>query len=518
MSDAPQAVLSISGIAFGGITGEFRANSEKVGWRGTASESLVAIRGVEVEAAEWCDGTFRVLHNAQVYSFDNFQALDFDQLWNHFSRSFGIHIKKRKVAPTLSSSGMVIRIIDRLEELTDAVDSAPSESVKKMACEQDLLKAVEQSRDLFDEALAGDKQQLAEFFGSNNCELIHRLQRLLDSAKLEIYDRDQRWLHLKNIAFSIESVLKDQNAYTPWHPRPPATPCSATPRSASSHRATSPMSHSADSNPAISTAPRSSINSTVRTIGPLTVKVPVSTPSTTPGAASTLTPLTRASSVESRDQSCGPPCEQPYGPPGELPYRPPGELPYGPPSERTANFLNERTTSFPSHITVAQGFPDRRTTVPSLQYVLDKEVDYGEDPPFVGKVLAPPRSRATMYEGRQQHESNSRGLEVVRRQIAVIRDGWVWKKSKHIKRWRRRYLVLTPNTLATYKDIRDTKATELIYLDDVDYVRSRIENGAKGLFEVVTRPRVYAFVLDDAAQKAAWAAAIDAAREGTRTR
>merc|ERR1719450_576473 len=33
-----------------------------------------------------------------------------------------------------------------------------------------------------------------------------------------------------------------------------------------------------------------------------------------------------------------------------------------------------------------------------------------------------------------------------------IKEGWVWKQSRHLKRWHRRWLVLTSHTLQTYKN------------------------------------------------------------------
>jgi len=43
-----------------------------------------------------------------------------------------------------------------------------------------------------------------------------------------------------------------------------------------------------------------------------------------------------------------------------------------------------------------------------------------------------------------------------------IKEGWVWKQSRYLKRWRRRWLVLTPHTLQSYKKRSDRNPTEII--------------------------------------------------------
>jgi len=38
-------------------------------------------------------------------------------------------------------------------------------------------------------------------------------------------------------------------------------------------------------------------------------------------------------------------------------------------------------------------------------------------------------------------------------------EGWVWKKSRYFKRWKKRYLVLTPKALVSYEKKGDPKPT-----------------------------------------------------------
>merc|ERR1712007_33101 len=47
-------------------------------------------------------------------------------------------------------------------------------------------------------------------------------------------------------------------------------------------------------------------------------------------------------------------------------------------------------------------------------------------------------------------------------QVDSIKEGWVWKQSRYLKRWRRRWIVLTPRNLQTYRKRSDTKPTEII--------------------------------------------------------
>merc|ERR1719271_1539050 len=105
-----------------------------------------------------------------------------------------------------------------MERSADQVDEAKPSSVQKKAKEQDLLKKVEEVRDGLGEAVKGDKQALSRVFAANGCERIGRLRLVLDTVQLEVYKRDQRWQHIRNIARTVESVLREIGTFRLWRP------------------------------------------------------------------------------------------------------------------------------------------------------------------------------------------------------------------------------------------------------------------------------------------------------------
>ena len=55
----------------------------------------------------------------------------------------------------------------------------------------------------------------------------------------------------------------------------------------------------------------------------------------------------------------------------------------------------------------------------------------------------------------------------------VLKKGWAFKQSKFLKKWRKRYCVLTASHLQTYKseDVNE-KPTEAIYFKHCNGVKS----------------------------------------------
>lgn len=93
---------------------------------------------------------------------------------------------------------------------------------------------------------------------------------------------------------------------------------------------------------------------------------------------------------------------------------------------------------------------------------------------------------------------------------AVVREGWISKESRFMKKWRRRWLVLNNTHLCTYKTERSyTSATESILLKDCATVKSAEEDTNQPFsFRVDTSGRVFFFVAQDAADKEGWIGAI----------
>ena len=89
----------------------------------------------------------------------------------------------------------------------------------------------------------------------------------------------------------------------------------------------------------------------------------------------------------------------------------------------------------------------------------------------------------------------------------VIKGGWIEKRSRFVKKWRRRYLILTPKTLETYKEenISDSAPTERIPLDQTTTVKSAEEETKREFaFKVETRERIFYFCTSDVSDKETW--------------
>mmetsp|Transcript_43604 Transcript_43604/g.81063 ORF Transcript_43604/g.81063 Transcript_43604/m.81063 type:complete len:228 (-) Transcript_43604:102-785(-) len=90
--------------------------------------------------------------------------------------------------------------------------------------------------------------------------------------------------------------------------------------------------------------------------------------------------------------------------------------------------------------------------------------------------------------------------------------GFLWKESKLIKTWRRRWLVLTSECLCAFKtEGSSEKPTEYIRLMECYSVKSAeniTERRMENSFCVVTAERTFVLIADSAAEKEAWMGAI----------
>lgn len=93
-----------------------------------------------------------------------------------------------------------------------------------------------------------------------------------------------------------------------------------------------------------------------------------------------------------------------------------------------------------------------------------------------------------------------------------IMEGWVWKRSRFLKRWRRRYLVLVPSLLSSFRDPGDRCATEsarAIEFNKVCCADGRVKKNRAFCVSVIKRE--YFIVCDTDGQKSAWMSAISEA-------
>merc|ERR1719436_45272 len=88
----------------------------------------------------------------------------------------------------------------------------------------------------------------------------------------------------------------------------------------------------------------------------------------------------------------------------------------------------------------------------------------------------------------------------------ILKEGWLMKQSKHYKTWRRRWVVLTPKYLATYRtEGLDSEPSELVPIRECSGLTSRTNETGKGiLFKVVIPGRALYFAANTSMEKEAW--------------
>eukprot|EP00418_Pyrodinium_bahamense_P013953 CAMPEP_0179125572 /NCGR_PEP_ID=MMETSP0796-20121207/59397_1 /TAXON_ID=73915 /ORGANISM="Pyrodinium bahamense, Strain pbaha01" /LENGTH=119 /DNA_ID=CAMNT_0020824283 /DNA_START=66 /DNA_END=425 /DNA_ORIENTATION=- len=96
--------------------------------------------------------------------------------------------------------------------------------------------------------------------------------------------------------------------------------------------------------------------------------------------------------------------------------------------------------------------------------------------------------------------------EIIVHRDDVIKEGFLSKQSKHLKEWRKRWFVLTPEYLCSFKGQGDYRnPTEFIRLRECSTVKSADEDtGKDNSFRVDTPARVFYLIADSAADKEAW--------------
>lgn len=463
---------NISCGSFG--SGMFRANSDSIGWKGEDGTMLVH-RCDTVQRAEWLEGKLRILCEAEesgesaVLSLDGFQATDFDKLWRHFE-TLGVYIKKHRPAATLTEDNFDAAM-QSMEASADKVDEAKSGSVAKNAKEQDLLKKVEGVRDGLEEAVKGDKQALSRVFAANGCERIGRLRLVLDTVELEVFKRDQRWLHLRNMARTVESVLREVGSFQLWKP---SEQDSRMTRRQMAWELRKRLHGDTEDDEGMLGDEYETGNAEVEDR---------SAPSSS--AVSRL-----RESMESR---------VPMPMPGPLDRNP---LAGGYAAEPEPTPMPDPPAPVVEEDSDGEAEADRAALAggdssanEDLSRFEDQEVDNPNITPAAPPGHQDDMGLNTTEEHRRMHYTRADS----------VLEGWVWKRSRFLKKWRRRWLVLTKQALESLKQRGGLKATEVIEAGTVHRVYSAdSEVQMARCFCVVGNNRQFYMVCDDEAQKAEW--------------
>jgi hypothetical protein len=96
--------------------------------------------------------------------------------------------------------------------------------------------------------------------------------------------------------------------------------------------------------------------------------------------------------------------------------------------------------------------------------------------------------------------------EIVIHQDDIIKEGWLSKESLHLKNWKRRWVVLTPQYICSFKTEAERRnPTECIRVKDCSTVKSAPEDvGKENGFRVDTPDRTFLLVADNAQDRESW--------------
>eukprot|EP00929_Paragymnodinium_shiwhaense_P066706 TRINITY_DN33493_c0_g1_i2.p2 TRINITY_DN33493_c0_g1~~TRINITY_DN33493_c0_g1_i2.p2 ORF type:complete len:122 (-),score=36.21 TRINITY_DN33493_c0_g1_i2:638-1003(-) len=100
--------------------------------------------------------------------------------------------------------------------------------------------------------------------------------------------------------------------------------------------------------------------------------------------------------------------------------------------------------------------------------------------------------------------------EIVIHREDITKEGWLVKQSKHLKDWRRRWVVLTPQYLCSFKEQGDYRnPSEVLRLRECSTVKSAAEElGKENSFRVDAPSRIFYLIADSPAEKEAWIGSI----------
>mmetsp|Transcript_46956 Transcript_46956/g.119094 ORF Transcript_46956/g.119094 Transcript_46956/m.119094 type:complete len:276 (-) Transcript_46956:315-1142(-) len=130
--------------------------------------------------------------------------------------------------------------------------------------------------------------------------------------------------------------------------------------------------------------------------------------------------------------------------------------------------------------------------------VTSKDVGSGAVAPALMAGSIGPVAEEVGIEARSLTKQSWRGRD-------SILEGWAWKRSRHLKSWRRRWLILRRDMLLSFKAVGDVDATEIIPVGGVSHVFSADEHlGLPRAFCISSQGRNYYIACDFEADKQDW--------------
>lgn len=92
----------------------------------------------------------------------------------------------------------------------------------------------------------------------------------------------------------------------------------------------------------------------------------------------------------------------------------------------------------------------------------------------------------------------------------IVKEGWLEKRSRFLKGWRRRWIVLTPHYICTFKKQGQYKdPTEKILLAEFSsFFFADEEVNKQNSFKMITHDREFYFAADDTTNRDEWLSAL----------
>jgi len=351
-----------------------------------------------------------------------------------------------------------------LEDAADRVDE--SSGVQKKAREADLMQKVEVLRDGLDKAIAGDKQALSRVFGENGCERVGRLRLVVETVHLDVYRQDPRWLHLLGVCRTIELMLRESGTFRKWRPdsRESALSKRQMVRELAEAAKKQQVEASEDS--------ADEEFSPSRGAQPRKLAAPPAMPNLLSGSNASKKPM-----------------------PNAVPVLPAPAL-----------------VSEPNATNASQGYkPPEPATKASQGYAATGR---GQMP-----TAGPSRLEGSIDPTEEISNPSAMRADITGASLPNTRshftrpdsflEGWVWKKSRFLGRWKRRWLVLGPNELASFEQRGSPKPTETVQKGSVLRAYGADEEvGQNRSVCIVQGSRNYFMVCDTEEGRRLWVAKI----------
>jgi len=474
---AGRQILRVQGIMCMGEVGVLCGDEERVGW---CCGSAAAGRGFEsvsmpvasIQKAEWYQGQVRLQceqdgkDSPEVMFLQGFRAADFDALWRYLGTFSNTYLHKIPLRSSCTATEFDEALL-QFESAAERVSESASGSVQRKARENNVMQTVEVVLGALERAIDGDRQELCEVFGADDHRRTEKLRHLLDMLRLDLYGQDPRWLRLRKFCDTIEGILADMGTFRFWAPWEESVP-SPRPGYRRWGRSASELDEDDESAADVGA---SGVHHASREGEDIESAAAVEASGYTEAsredeADAAAVVMTEASDSDSRE------CDTPAPPIVRRCWSADDGL-LGVAAARIASSAS--SSGGPGAFVAGAGPSACRRGLADFA-----ERGNGRLSPQGLRKGSPAQPAPRIERG----PSMSDGLE-----------GWVWKRSRYICMWRRRYLVLRSGILIFYRDESCGEGTEAFAASFVSHVTEKTDRSPAEIW-LETSTRTYRFVCE----------------------